>query len=999
MDGLVIDPSTDGIDIPLLDDIDPSSVKGPKDARHVREVLARHEALDREALDQLPWSVIRPQSITSGATSRLRVLVDGERVNAAGYAGTQRFRVEYRAVVNSWLALTLAVRVGLAKGSGTRQHIEVHEELIRIAHVLTRLARRDPTMDRRALTRLSTARIATVSRDRRPTIPSRQPDVPGTRRAEQRKKLDDLKQSFRDAEGRIRDSETIQVAIQAALAARLAGKADMTVAALDQTFYSGLEARLSASQRALVAQRLGANLARRPRDLFGVISAFDVSADVISANFLCSRVRVYEDEAKEQLPSARPAHAGDRPSIKALGWGDLVVIREHLVSYDAREIAHIENVLAGEAKVREHERRRQTEELIETEETRRVETERDLQTSNRFELQSEAERIVATEFSVQAGVDTSGRYGLTKVNTSLDAGFQRSVQESQRRATTVAQEVIARSVENVQETVRELRRRVTIEELRELNTHTISNLPDASGTAPKHRSGLYLWVEKIHQLELRQYGTRLMVEFHIPEPGLTLIEDGRTPRLDRRKPADLAFGPQDISAANYMCLTKLYGAQDVEPPPALFVQAGFAWRSDVDNSTNQVDAEDTVAYMIKLPDGYIPMSGRIVVTGRGRDNNNNEDPIHVVASLGGRKVLDSGSAPQPTYATYFVLPDGQTVEAEGLPFSVRIAGHDDRTATANVMVSCRRSVEQYQTWQLRTFERILEGHDALVRDYEEARAEAGFAQESLVEVSGRPAAQNRRVERDELKKWAIKTMRIDSFDVDAVVDEDGIQEIDPIISDIQAPIVRFFEEAFEWREMSYFLYPYFWGRRSAWSLRNAIRVAGDPLHEMFLQAGAARVIVPVTPGFEDRVLQYLESDPTLTDAERIPAPADEAPADTSFPDLWLELLLNRNEELALGAGTLLVTNGSDQAAVSDGPWRLSERDRGRELHIGGGRYEVADLAADGITFTLDRPYEGATNPASRYAGGSIPFGEPWLVRIPTELVVLASSDASQVIGI
>jgi len=43
----------------------------------------------------------------------------------------------------------------------------------------------------------------------------------------------------------------------------------------------------------------------------------------------------------------------------------------------------------------------------------------------------------------------------------------------------------------------------------------------------------------------------------------------------------------------------------------------------------------------------------------------------------------------------------------------------------------------------------------------------------------------------------------------------------------------------------------------------------DPLHEVFLRAGAARVVVPVRPGFEAAVMNYLShpDSPVLWDGQ------------------------------------------------------------------------------------------------------------------------------------
>ena len=57
--------------------------------------------------------------------------------------------------------------------------------------------------------------------------------------------------------------------------------------------------------------------------------------------------------------------------------------------------------------------------------------------------------------------------------------------------------------------------------------------------------------------------------------------------------------------------------------------------------------------------------------------------------------------------------------------------------------------------------------------------------------------------------------------------------------------------------MVYFFYPYFWGKKQAWVEKSNI-YDDDPLFTQFLQAGAARVVVPVPLAYVDAVLFYLE---------------------------------------------------------------------------------------------------------------------------------------------
>src|SRR5262249_51826899 len=67
--------------------------------------------------------------------------------------------------------------------------------------------------------------------------------------------------------------------------------------------------------------------------------------------------------------------------------------------------------------------------------------------------------------------------------------------------------------------------------------------------------------------------------------------------------------------------------------------------------------------------------------------------------------------------------------------------------------------------------------------------------------------------------------------------------------------IKFFENAFDWQNMTYEFYPYYWGRRNTWIASYHIEDP-DPLFESFQNAGAARVIVPVNPIYNRSVIYY-----------------------------------------------------------------------------------------------------------------------------------------------
>jgi hypothetical protein len=154
-------------------------------------------------------------------------------------------------------------------------------------------------------------------------------------------------------------------------------------------------------------------------------------------------------------------------------------------------------------------------------------------------LQAQSQETINREFSISAGVNTSGKYGLTQVDTSLDAAFSQSQSQSRSSSINTAREVVSKAVERTLEQVRRLRRLTITEQIRELNRHTLENV--AGSPAPSPVSGIYLWLEKIQRVELRHYGTRMMVEFYVPEPALSLHERGAVQNLRKKLP------PFDVS--------------------------------------------------------------------------------------------------------------------------------------------------------------------------------------------------------------------------------------------------------------------------------------------------------------------------------------------------------------------------------------------------------------------------------------------------------------------
>lgn len=73
----------------------------------------------------------------------------------------------------------------------------------------------------------------------------------------------------------------------------------------------------------------------------------------------------------------------------------------------------------------------------------------------------------------------------------------------------------------------------------------------------------------------------------------------------------------------------------------------------------------------------------------------------------------------------------------------------------------------------------------------------------------------------------------------------------------KARYIQFLEQAFEWENIAYIFYPYFWAHESKWiKLMNRLDYTDNNM-TAFLKAGSSRVLIAVTPGYKDAVMHFL----------------------------------------------------------------------------------------------------------------------------------------------
>ena len=193
----------------------------------------------------------------------------------------------------------------------------------------------------------------------------------------------------------------------------------------------------------------------------------------------------------------------------------------------------------------------------------------------------------------------------------------------------------------------------------------------------------------------------------------------------------------------------------------------------------------------------------------------------------------------------------------------------------------------------------MNAYENALADYNEQIAAAEI--QSGIAIQGRNPKFNRTIEKEELRKGALRMLTnnfaktkvsgnwrySESFNAMRDNQNYSYPEFDIDEAQVEGKIIQFFEQAFEWNNITYRFYPYFWGRKNDWDETYG-KEDTDTNFTDFLRAGAARVVVPVHPAYTEAILHYMHTNeiwnggepPTLDDPLFISI-VDEIKSDTN----------------------------------------------------------------------------------------------------------------------
>ncbi|MBB5510631.1 hypothetical protein [Paraburkholderia atlantica] len=643
--------------------------------------------------------------------------------------------------------------------------------------------------------------------------------------------------------------------------------------------------------------------------------------------------------------------------VHAAGFREFHAVKQHIRRYERQEIGRIENILKGETRTHSqtHTLSNETDTTVTTDTTTEKSTE--LTTTDHISITNETSQQVKDDTKLDAGVhaqyDGGGSY---KLQTDLTLGYQNSSETTKKFASNVAKDVTQKVVNKITQQIIVTQTKKIIETFEELESQQF--------VGAANTSGIYQWIQKIYLAQVFNLGRHMLLEIMVPEPGASLLAASKvqpstatqplapdplgiwTKDSKNQKvfiplsPQQLTINPTDDAYFYGKWIAK-YRVTGVTPPPLERITVAKSLSAKRDDDLGQVLSSDT----IKIDDGYEAATLKVVAAW-----------LHFVPRDGGKDSMVEISVGNQSFH-FDQTPSGydsnwdhdyegaRTFDYGGSPgersqIPVAVAASWVEHLSANIEVICKPTIDRLEAWQFETYEKIVTAWQKLESDYQSALDKLAQEGASSGPLGAADPDSNRANERLELKRSCIAIMDNSNATVGgvtpnvAVADSTDADKLNPAsiwkpvlpepilgTSESLGAAVRWFEQAFEWENMAYVLYPYFWGRRTTWVDRLNLQVE-DPLFKQFLQAGYARVVVPVRLGFEPAVLFYLNCGmpwlggglPILADKAQTPLYLDIAdeiraltgggePGETAVPisDPW---------EYALPTGLLMLSPDS-----------------------------------------------------------------------------------------
>ncbi|UIR55066.1 hypothetical protein LZQ00_12330 [Sphingobacterium sp. SRCM116780] len=577
-------------------------------------------------------------------------------------------------------------------------------------------------------------------------------------------------------------------------------------------------------------------------------------------------LNITKSSASGDTPSVfQPKHFG----VKRLGIADYLKVEQSIHAYVPGEISNIENVMASELRHKSSTSREYSEITTSTSKSQETEKLSDTTKTSRADMQTEVARQLEKEQSYDAHT-RFGKSGTWYFEAGGSYASNSAQQDSTRQAVAKSQEITERALESVLTKISEERVEKIIKEYTETNVHEYDNRGKVIGTntpdtRPQHISGVYRWVDKKMKNQIFNYGKRMMFEFMIPEPARlhTLatksVKATLTEPLDPRKANDLVAlrSYSEVTEDKLKYWLKFYPELDLEFHP---LTAVIPLTKSIEQWSNDGRESHAAEFDINLPENY------------------KLDTIKGIVRVGeGKSQACFGNMWSDTYVA------GQIIHTGGYrndwPIDLNYIGGGEITGNIQVtnnswdigsinysmVLSCSIVPAFLEMWKIKSFNLLVAAYEAAYEKFREAQSAINEqAAEQEKENNEKAAIFYRSTESNILKHNCIAYLlqNYNAIGLEMSVDDgQNMQSFNMKFGDNldqYTALAKFMEQAFEWTVMDYTFYPYYWANKNHWQDLYMSEEL-NPLFRSFLQAGMARVIVTVKPGFEDAVQFFMNT--------------------------------------------------------------------------------------------------------------------------------------------
>ena len=510
--------------------------------------------------------------------------------------------------------------------------------------------------------------------------------------------------------------------------------------------------------------------------------------------------------------------------------GDLHMIQHKLIGYRPGEIAHIENVLPGEIKERSNASSHEiSETTIDTNETT-------LYKDNQWETRLEG-------FNTEIGNTLKGNETNTDDYNNLQTSYgppttgtytgkvtltKKQDLNDKTNDTQFAKKVLDQTIARMNRNIKHVFTRQQVKKTEEAVVHTLDNRNGECNVR-----GIYNWVNKVYSTRVINYGNRFLLEFLIDKPfpkiesDIALIENGLIPPANRLESIS-SF--KSITRENYAQLTADYGVTNSPLPPDEYKTSYVLFNDD-----------KMTAQMLSVEDGYVPYKAEVGYS-------TNED----MKLLVGGTTIDlktSSNSKLDVKLDAIGVPEYSTVAIPVLLNEVSNYSSPPSSIGFYVSVGVQSTPSDrlMNSWKVSVYDAIIKAYKENVK-----MAIANIDEEKKQNKSREIAWVNQSI---------INSCKTILYKINLEKNEVVQSPVSsPPTDDINEPsFYQFFDQAMEWEECTYEFY-----QENNFPKDNKInqRIQNFYNGESFtqhLEDKHLRVMVPVVPNFNYKMLYYLSS--------------------------------------------------------------------------------------------------------------------------------------------